>query len=300
MENKLRLRRRNEMVLRLVSALFVLRFILTLISVAQLRSKAWMTIQLVLCVAAVLGCVLMHQLMTDSELTKFIACISFILVTSISVFNNVNALHNVLPYCAIVVVTLVYLNKEFSALCASLCSILILIKTIVLFTADDSTDGGSWLFALIFFAVITYCLYVTSSSVVHAQEMDRQEIEYHLIYQEEITRNMVKVVEDGNRHIGSLQSMLDRFQIATDEVATSVDAISQGVNETAMNIENQTDMTTQIQEVINNLIQVKDQTLASAKEAVGATETGGEVVEQLKVRSDEIAVSNKSVTKVAQ
>ena len=299
MENKMRLRRQNEMVLKLVIVLVVIRFILTIFNRALQQSKVWMVIQLVLCGALVAGCMFMHQVMTDSGITRFIACISFIFITSISVFNNVNSLHNALPYFAIVVVTLVYLNKEFSALCASICMALILIKAIVLFSSHNPTDGRSWLFVLLFFTVISYCQYTISSSVVHAQEMDRQEIEYHLMYQEEITQNMVKVVEDGNRHIGSLQSKLDRFQIATDEVATSVDAISQGVSETAMNIENQTDMTAQIQEVINNLIQVKNQTLVSAKEAVDATETGGEVVEQLKVKSDEIAVANKSVTEVA-
>lgn len=298
MENTMRFRRKNEMALKIVIALSAIRFILTLISGKYLASKAWMIIQLVLCVALIAGCVVMYQMMTDSELTKYICCLSFILITTISVFNN-DELHNVLPYCAIIVATLVYLDERFSALCAGICSAMILLKSIVLFAAKDQAEGGAWFFAMIFFIVIAYCLYVTASSVVRAQETDQQEIKYHLMYQEEITQNMVKVVDDGNQHIAQLQSKLDNFQEATDEVARSVDAISQGVTETAMNIESQTDMTAQIQKIIDNLIQVKDRTVASTKEAVNATETGGDVVEKLRAKSDEIAVANKSVTGVA-
>ena len=106
-------------------------------------------------------------------------------------------------------------------------------------------------------------------------------------------------MEKGNQHIELLQTKLDGFHDATDEVAKSVDTISRGVTETVKNMENQTDMTAQIQGIIDNLIQVKDHTLDSANEAVTATEKGGKLVEQLKEKSDAIAVANHSVTEVA-
>ena len=91
------------------------------------------------------------------------------------------------------------------------------------------------------------------SITLREQETDRQEIEYHVAYQEEITENMVKVVDNGNAHIEQLQTKLDNFQAATAEVTKSVDAISTGVTDTAENMEVSTTMTQQIQEIIDKL-----------------------------------------------
>lgn len=298
MENTIRLRRKNETALKIVIVLSVIRLILSVVSSSYLTSKIWMVIQIVLCVLLAAGCVAMYIFMSDSEWIRYIIGGSYIAVAAISVFNHDN-LYNVLPFCVIIVVTLLYLDAKYSAVCAGIIEILILLKAIMLFAAKDTALGYAWLAAFILFAVMALCLYFTAENVVHAQEMDQQEIKYHLMYQEEVTQNMVEVVEKGNQHIELLQSKLDGFQDATDEVAKSVDAISRGVTETVKNMESQTDMTAQIQEIINNLIQVKDHTLTSANEAVTATEAGGKLVEQLKEKSDAITVANKSVTEVA-
>ncbi len=298
MENTIRLRRKNETALKIVIALSVIRLILTIISGSYLTSRVWMVIQIVLCVLLAVGCVAMYMFMSESESIRYITVGAFTAVAAISIFNHDN-MYNMIPFCVILVVTLLYLDAMYSAACAGVAEILMLIKAVMLFAAKDSAMGGAWLIALILFAVMSFCLYFTAENVVRAQETDQQEIKYHLMYQEEITQNMVEVVEKGNQHIELLQTKLDGFHDATDEVAKSVDTISRGVTETVKNMENQTDMTAQIQGIIDNLIQVKDHTLDSANEAVTATEKGGKLVEQLKEKSDAIAVANHSVTEVA-
>ena len=298
MENTIRLRRKNETALKIVIALSVIRLILTIISGSYLTSRVWMVIQIVLCVLLAAGCVAMYVFMSESESVRYITVGAFTAVAAISIFNHDN-IYNMIPFCVILVVTLLYLDAMYSAACAGVAEVLMLIKAVILFVAKDSTMGGAWLIAFVLFAVMSFCLYFTAENVVRAQETDQQEIKYHLMYQEEITQNMVEVVEKGNQHIELLQTKLDGFHDATDEVAKSVDTISRGVTETVRNMENQTDMTAQIQGIIDNLIRVKDHTLDSANEAVTATEKGGKLVEQLKEKSDAIAVANHSVTEVA-
>lgn len=298
MENTVRLRRKNETALKMVIALSVVRMLITIVSSEYLTSRAWMIVQIILCVLLAAGCVVMYRLMSDSESVRYIIGGAYIAVSAISIFNHDN-IYNMLPFCVIIVITLLYLDTVYSAVCAGVIEILMLIKAIMLFAAKNSDMGGAWLVALILFAVMALCLYLTAESVVRAQETDQQEIKYHLMYQEEITQNMVDVVEKGNRHIELLQSKLDNFHDATDEVARSVDAISQGVTETVRNMESQTDMTAQIQEIIDDLIRVKDHTLNSTNEAVTATEEGSKLVEHLKEKSDDIAVTNQNVTEVA-
>lgn len=296
--NNVRLSRNNETALQLVIILTVVRLVFSLFAKKELFSTTWLVIQAVLCVALIAGCVVMYKLMTDSELVKFIACGGFVVVAAISIFNN-NEAHNIIPLCTLIVVTLTYLDEMFSAMCAGLCGVFLIIKTIIMFVKVGASMGSMWLAALLLFGVMTYILYVTASNVVRMQQTDQQEIQYHLMYQEEVTQNMVGVVNDGNQHIEALQTTLDNFHAATEEVARSVDAISHSVTETALNIENQTDMTAQIQEIIDQLIEVKDHTVSSANQAVSATETGGKLVAQLKEKSADIAITNQNVTEVA-
>ncbi|MBQ4059334.1 MAG: hypothetical protein IJD40_10425 [Lachnospiraceae bacterium] len=298
MGNKVRLQRKNETVLKIMIIISVLRLILSIVDKGSIASTAWMIAQIVLCVVTVAACVAMNIFLSDSELVKFIACGSVIITGSISVFNHGN-IYDMIPLCAVLVATLLYLETTFSVMCAAVVDVVMLIRAIVFFVGKDSSMGVAWLLAVVLFSVMAYCLYLTAENVVREQQTDQQEIKYHLMYQEEITHNMVGVVEQGNQHIELLQSKLDGFHDATEEVARSVDAISKGVNGTVRDMENQTSMTAQIRGVIENLIQVKDHTLDSVKEAVVATESGGHLVERLKEKSDAIAVANQSVTEVA-
>ncbi len=298
MENTIRLRRKNETILKIMIIISALRLVLTIIDKGAVASKGWMITQIVLCVLTIAGCVAMNIFLSDSGLVRFIACGSVVITAAISVFNHGN-IYDMIPFCAVLVATLLYLETTFTVICAGVMDFLMMIRSILYFTGGDSDMGFAWLLAVLIFAVMTYCLYLTAENVVREQQTDQQEIKYHLMYQEEVTQNMVDVVEKGNQHIELLQSKLDGFHDATEEVARSVDAISQGVNGTVRDMENQTSMTAQIQSVIDNLIRVKDHTLDSAKEAVAATESGGQLVEQLKEKSDAISVANQSVTEVA-
>ncbi len=299
MENTMRLTRKNETVLKMVIVLTVVRLILSIVGKAQTISMGFLTAQIVLCVALIVGCVFMYLKMSDSPLIRFIVGGGYILVSAISVFNHGN-IYNMLPFCAIIVVSMLYLDTMYSAMCAGVIDVIMLIKAIAMFATGNASIGGAWIAATILFVIMSFCLYQTAENVVREQETDQQEIKYHLMYQEEVTQNMVNVVEKGNQHIELLQSKLDSFHDATDEVARSVDAISSGVTETVKNMESQTDMTAQIGNIIDNLISVKNHTLESTNEAVNATEQGGKLVTQLKEKSDAIAVANQQVTEVAQ
>ncbi len=298
MENTIRLRRKNETVLKIMILISVLRVLLTVVDKASITSKGWMVAQIVLAALTIVGCIVMNIVLSDSGLVKIIACSSAVVTMAISIFNSA-AIYDAIPLCVVLVATLLYLEPGYTLIMAGLMDVLFLIRTIMCFVSGGAQAGMPWLFIVILFAIMAYCLYLTVENVVREQQTDQQEIKYHLMYQEEVTHNMVEVVEKGNQHIELLQSKLDGFHDATEEVARSVDAISKGVNGTVRDMENQTSMTAQIQSVIDNLIRVKDHTLDSAKEAVDATESGGQLVEQLKEKSDAISVANQSVTEVA-
>jgi methyl-accepting chemotaxis protein len=59
-------------------------------------------------------------------------------------------------------------------------------------------------------------------------------------------------------------------------------------------------MTQQIQDVIDDLIDVKDNTLVSVDSAVAKTEVGRDIIDRLKTKSQDIAIVNQDVTKVSE
>jgi hypothetical protein len=99
-----------------------------------------MITQIVLCVLLLAGCFAMYKIMDGSELTKFISCGAFILIASISIFNG-DAIYNVIPLCAILGLTLLYLEDMFTLLSAGLCGIILLIRVIVGFVTGGAAAG---------------------------------------------------------------------------------------------------------------------------------------------------------------
>ena len=138
MENTVRLQRKNETILKIMIIISVLRMILSIIDKGSVASTGWMIVQIILCILTVAGCVAMNMFMSDSELVRFIACGSVIVTASISVFNHGN-IYDMIPLCAVLVATLLYLETTFSILCAGIVDVLMLIRAIVCFVGKDSS-----------------------------------------------------------------------------------------------------------------------------------------------------------------
>ncbi len=298
MENLTRIIRKNETALKIVIALSVIRILLSVLTRNRVASKTAVIVQIVLCVLMIVGSIVMYNVASHQNFIRFVIVGGYIVIASISVFNHDN-LYNMILFCVLICVTMVYLEEGFIVLNSIIIEVILIVKTVLMFMGGEGDMGQSWFTAALLFGVMSFCLYQITGSVVRSQQTDQQEITYHLQYQEEITDNMVKVVQNGNRHIGSLQSKLNNFRGATDEVARSVDAISQGVTETVRNMQSQNEMTSQISKIIDHLLEVKDDTIESANRAVDATESGGELVGHLKEKSDAIVLANQRVAEVA-
>lgn len=298
MDNQVRIIRKNETALKIVIALSVIRILLDVFTRNKVASKTAMTVQIVLCVLMIVGSIVMYNVASHCNFVRYVIVGGYIAAASISVFNH-NNLYNMILFCVLICVTMVYLDERFIVLNSVIIEVILIVKTIIMFVGGKADTGQAWFSAVLLFGVMSFCLYQIAGSVMRSQQTDQQEITYHLQYQEEITENMVGVVQNGNRHIKFLQSKLNSFQGATDEVARSVDAISQGVTDTVRNMESQNDMTSQISKIIDNLLQVKDDTIESANRAVDATESGGELVGHLKEKSDAIVLANQRVAEVA-
>ena len=242
----------------------------------------------------------MFQLINDrSELMKFTSVTAFSVLVLVSVFVS-GSVMEALPIFIAMGMCIIYMDTFHIRVTCGVSTLGILVETIIQIAKHGFALSATWIEILLLAAIFTFGILMACNITLREQETDRQEIEYHVAYQEEITENMVKVVDNGNAHIEQLQSKLDNFQAATAEVTKSVDAISTGVTDTAENMEVSTTMTQQIQDIIDNLIDVKDNTVQSTQRAIESVKSGLDIIESLKDKSDDINVANEDVTRVSE
>lgn len=293
--NGTRLAKKNDLTIKIMTAFAVAKI---LIMIFNHKYQENLALYIVLFGAYGIGNVVFYIMNDRSELTKYTSITLYCILTSICGFDTKSWI-DAFPVVCVISMCVIYMDNMHTLITGGLAALVSLIWAIMEISDLGFVAAMPWVEFFLFVAILSYAIRTACDITLREQEMDKQEIQYHVAYQEEINESMIKVVEDGNAHIEQLQSRLDNFQIATEEVTKSVNAISSGVTDTAENMENSTTMTQQIQDVIDNLIDVKDATVEATKRAVSSVQMGVEIIDSLKERSDEINVANEDVTRVS-
>ena len=291
--NGTRLAKKNDLAMKVMVAFAIAKIVVLIINH---KTQEGFVPLLVLFVLFAVGNVVFQLINDRSELMKFTSVTAFSVLVLVSAFVS-GSVMDALPIFIAMGMCIIYMDTFHIRVTCGASTLGILVETIIQIVKHGFAPSVTWIEILLLAAIFTFGILMACSITL---ETDRQEIEYHVAYQEEITENMVKVVDNGNAHIEQLQSKLDNFQAATAEVTKSVDAISTGVTDTAENMEVSTTMTQQIQEIIDNLIDVKDNTVQSTHRAIESVKSGLGIIESLKDKSDDINVANEDVTRVSE
>lgn len=294
--NGARLAKKNDLAVKIMAAFAIVKILILIIE--RKTQKGFVPLLVLFAIFAV-GNVIFQIKNDRSILTKYLTITTFseLVVASALISDSVIQL---LPVFIAMGMCVIYMNPLHIRITCGACMLGIVIGTIMNLVSFGLAASVPWIEVLLLSVVFTLGINYACSITLREQETDKQEIEYHVAYQEEITENMVKVVDNGNAHIEQLQSKLDNFQVATSEVTKSVDAISAGITDTAENMEVSTSMTQQIQEIIDNLIDVKDNTVESTQRAIDSVKNGLDIIENLKDKSEDINVANEDVTRVSE
>lgn len=294
--NGTRLAKKNDLAMKVMVAFAIAKIVVLIINH---KTQEGFVPLLVLFALFAVGNVVFQLINDRSELMKFTSVTAFSVLVLVSVFVS-GSVMEALPIFIAMGMCIIYMDTFHIRVTCGVSTLGILVETIIQIAKHGFAPSATWIEILLLAAIFTFGILMACNITLREQETDRQEIEYHVAYQEEITENMVKVVDNGNAHIEQLQSKLDNFQAATAEVTKSVDAISTGVTDTAENMEVSTTMTQQIQDIIDNLIDVKDNTVQSTQRAIESVKSGLDIIESLKDKSDDINVANEDVTRVSE
>ena len=294
--NGTRLAKKNDLAMKVMVAFAIAKIAVLIIN--HKTQKGFVPLLVLFALFAV-GNVVFQLINDRSELMKFTSVTAFSVLVLVSVFVS-GSVMDALPIFIAMGMCIIYMDTFHIRVTCGASTLGILVETIIQIAKHGFAPSVTWVEILLLAAIFTFGILMACNITLREQETDRQEIEYHVAYQEEITENMVKVVDNGNAHIEQLQSKLDNCQAATAEVTKSVDAISTGVTDTAENMEVSTTMTQQIQDIIDNLIDVKDNTVQSTQRAIESVKSGLDIIESLKDKSDDINVANEDVTRVSE
>ena len=294
--NGTRLAKKNDLAMKVMVAFAIAKIAVLIIN--HKTQKGFVPLLVLFALFAV-GNVVFQLINDRNELMKFTSVTAFSVLVLVSVFVS-GSVMDALPIFIAMGMCIIYMDTFHIRVTCGASTLGILVETIIQIAKHGFAPSVTWVEILLLAAIFTFGILMACNIILREQETDRQEIEYHVAYQEEITETMVKVVDNGNAHIEQLQSKLDNFQAATAEVTKSVDAISTGVTDTAENMEVSTTMTQQIQDIIDNLIDVKDNTVQSTQRAIESVKSGLDIIESLKDKSDDINVANEDVTRVSE
>ena len=294
--NGVRLAKKNALTIKIMAAFSIARIIILILNH---KEQTGFVPLLILFAVYAAGNVVFYLINDRSELTKFTSITLFAVLTVISMIVS-DSLIDAIPIFVAMGMCVVYMDNMHTIITCGVSVVGTLVGTIIKIAGSGLLPSAAWMEIFLLAVIFTIGIIKAGSITLREQETDKQEIQYHVAYQEEITGNMVKVVDNGNAHIEQLQSKLDNFQLATEEVTKSVDAISSGVTDTVENMEHSTMMTQEIQNIIDNLIDVKDNTVESTRRAIESVQLGLDIIENLKTKSDDINVANKDVTRVSE
>ncbi len=293
--NGMRLAKKNSLAVKIMSVFAAAKI---LILILNSKNQKGLALLIVLFALFLVANIALNIINDRSDMIKYTAISLYAGLVTISYLVS-SGLIDAIPVYVAMGMCIIYMESSHIKVTCGISVAGLLVETIIQIARNGFAPSLPWvelfIFAVIFAAGIIYACEI----VLREQQTDKQEIEYHVAYQEEITENMVKVVDNGNTHIQLLQNKLDNFQNATTEVTGSVDAISAEVSDMVSEMENTSDMTQQIQDVIDTLIDVKDSTVESTNKAIESVQSGLKVIENLKDKSEDINVANDNVTRVS-
>lgn len=294
--NGIRLAKKNDLAMKVMVAFAIAKIAVLIMN--HKSQKGFVPLLVLFAVFAV-GNVVFQIINDRSEWMKFTSVTVFAALVVVSLFISGSVLDALTIFIAMGM-CIIYMDVWHIRITCGISAIGLLVETIIQISGYGFSSSVAWIEILLLTIIFMFGMLLACNITLHEHETDRQEIEYHVAYQEEITENMVKVVDNGNAHIEQLQSKLDNFQMATADVTKSVDAISAGVTDTVENMEVSTTMTQQIQGIIHNLIDVKDHTVQSTEQAIESVKIGLDIIENLKDKSQDIHVANEDVTRVSE
>ena len=178
--NETRLAKKNDLSVKVMTAFAVAKVLIMILN--HKRQEGLGVFLVLFCLYAVGNVV--FQIMNDrSELTKYTSMTLFCLLTSICGFNARSWI-DAFPIVCVIRMCVIYMDNMHTLVTCGLAILGSMIWAIMEISEVGLVAALPWVEFFLFVTVLSYGIRTACDITLREQETDKQEIEYHVAYQE--------------------------------------------------------------------------------------------------------------------
>lgn len=293
------MKRSNKFTVRGYMIFYVFVSIIVLIScMRKIRTIKYTSALLGIIVMVTVLTIIMYKKNQSDNRIKYIASIGLLVVTfmiTIAYSNYYLRFMAAIPFVG----SIVFYDKKFAKVSTISVSLLNIITTYIkifvtkVYTGEAAIDHIVATLSII--GLMAY-IYATLNVVKRFNDDSMGSLELEKENQKKVLEDVIKVANTVRRETEDAMKIVNNLNESTDVVNSSVKDISNSTQITAENIQTQTIMTSNIQDLIENTLKTSENMVRLANESEKLNEKNFEFMKGLKNHSDKISEINSNVS----
>ena len=241
------------------------------------------------------------QLICPPDFMRIYVAIAFTIVYATMMFTSVSG--SLYPYLIpVMIVMVMYLDKKVTISLGVVYIILNIIKAITNFKTLMFPDLAIEIAMIeIIISILTMVSTVLGSKLLtNFMKENISEIEKASEERERTTENILNVTEEVGGHVEVLKASLDELNESSSQVCTAMEQIGQGNDENVNAVEIQTQMTSDIQKLVEETEKMTLEAVEAAEEMMNILNKSLEDMQSLVVKSEENTEIGNQMMKAAE
>ena len=241
------------------------------------------------------------QLICPPDFMRIYVAIAFTIVYATMMFTSVSG--SLYPYLIpVMIVMVMYLDKKVTISLGVVYIILNIIKAITNFKTLMFPDLAIEIAMIeIIISILTMVSTVLGSKLLtNFMRENISEIEKASEERERTTENILNVTEEVGGHVEVLKASLDELNESSSQVCTAMEQIGQGNDENVNAVEIQTQMTSDIQKLVEETEKMTLEAVEAAEEMMNILNKSLEDMQSLVVKSEENTEIGNQMMKAAE
>ncbi len=241
------------------------------------------------------------QIICPPDFMRIYVAIAFTIVYATMMFTSVSG--SLYPYLIpVMIVMVMYLDKKVTISLGVVYIILNIIKAITNFKTLMFPDLAIEIAMIeIIISILTMVSTVLGSKLLtNFMRENISEIEKASEERERTTENILNVTEEVGGHVEVLKASLDELNESSSQVCTAMEQIGQGNDENVNAVEIQTQMTSDIQKLVEETEKMTLEAVEAAEEMMNILNKSLEDMQSLVVKSEENTEIGNQMMKAAE
>ncbi len=241
------------------------------------------------------------QLICPPDFMRIYVAIAFTIVYATMMFTSVSG--SLYPYLIpVMIVMVMYLDKKVTISLGVVYIILNIIKAITNFKTLMFPDLAIEIAMIeIIISILTMVSTVLGAKLLtNFMRENISEIEKASEERERTTENILNVTEEVGGHVEVLKASLDELNESSSQVCTAMEQIGQGNDENVNAVEIQTQMTSDIQKLVEETEKMTLEAVEAAEEMMNILNKSLEDMQSLVVKSEENTEIGNQMMKAAE